>query len=168
VTHLWPSDALFRGMATASGPPFALAYDQGRGKTVLFSATDNAEPMGTTLEWDGTSWVDRTPADPAMSPPSRWGHAMAYDAARAKTVLFGGIDSAGPRFDVWEWDGQTGTWVDRTPTAAGAVPDGTVRERLSMAWNAATGTVSSTTATARSAPGSGREGAGSSCRTATR
>ncbi|MHB8878486.1 MAG: hypothetical protein ACYC8T_32720, partial [Myxococcaceae bacterium] len=44
--------------------------------------------------------------------PARYGHALAYDAARQRVVLFGGLDSA-YLTDTWEWDGTT--WVRRTP-----------------------------------------------------
>jgi len=44
--------------------------------------------LADTWEWDGSQWVQRTPA---TSPPPRWGgHAMAYDSLRGRVVLFGG------------------------------------------------------------------------------
>ena len=36
---------------------------------------------------------------------SRHSHAMAYDSARGRTVLFGGIGSGDPTSTTWEWDG---------------------------------------------------------------
>jgi hypothetical protein len=59
-------------------------------------------------------------------PGHRYGHAMAYDQARARMVVFGGT---APNFycatglcnDVWEWDGAAGLWQKRTP-AGGAQP----------------------------------------------
>ena len=42
---------------------------------------------------------------------------MAYDAARARVVLFGGVDPAGTALaDTWEWDGSD--WTKRTPAAS--------------------------------------------------
>jgi len=42
-----------------------------------------------------------------LSPGPRIGHAMAYDARRKRTVLFGGFGSDGvPLNDTWEWDGR--------------------------------------------------------------
>src|SRR5512134_80585 len=38
------------------------------------------------------------------SPLSRNGHAMAYDSARGRVVLFGGVRSSGYLADTWEWD----------------------------------------------------------------
>ena len=38
---------------------------------------------------------------------------MAYDAARQRVVLFGGIGSTGYLGDTWEWDGTT--WAQKFP-----------------------------------------------------
>ncbi|MEB2313253.1 MAG: hypothetical protein OZ921_12455 [Sorangiineae bacterium] len=59
-------------------------------------------------------WEQRTPS---TSPPSRSYHAMAYDGARGKTVLFGGRDKGGdPLADTWTWDGSS--WANVTPAAS--------------------------------------------------
>jgi len=109
VTLPWPA----QGWLEPNEPSFALAYDSDRKRTVLFQHPRSYEAKGTTLEWDGTTWIDRTPPDPAPSPPARFGHALTYDASRGKTVLFGGVNTDRPR-DVWEWDGVA--WTNRTPT----------------------------------------------------
>jgi len=48
-----------------------------------------------------------------IGPIPRVGHAMAFDDARARTVLFGGGDFQ-DRFhgDTWEWDGEHWTQLD--------------------------------------------------------
>ena len=43
---------------------------------------------------------------PSTSPPGRIGHAMVYDSARQRTVLFGGNTKTGNSTDTWEWDGK--------------------------------------------------------------
>lgn len=49
--------------------------------------------------------------------PVRMRFGLAYDAARARTVLFGGASAAGSIFgDTWEWDGSH--WLQRFPTAS--------------------------------------------------
>ena len=54
-------------------------------------------------------WANKTPA--GGSPAARFTHMMAYDAARSRTVLFGGVD--GTTFarynDTWLWDGSAWT-----------------------------------------------------------
>src|SRR5262245_48672493 len=48
-------------------------------------------------------WLAR---NPPTSPPVHFRHAMAFDAARGRTVLFGGRGrSAAALADTWEWDG---------------------------------------------------------------
>jgi hypothetical protein len=52
---------------------------------------------------------------PARVLDRRSQHALAYDAARQRVVLFGGWNT-GYLFDTWEWDG--GTWSQRSPSAS--------------------------------------------------
>jgi hypothetical protein len=105
----------------------ALAYDAARGKVVLFGGYGGGNKKDT-WEWDGGSgtWTDRTPA--GTSPSGRYGHAMVYDFARGKVILFGG-DSGGD--ETWEWDGVSGTWTKCTPT--GAIPS--ARRQHAMAYD---------------------------------
>jgi len=100
----------------------AMVYDEARGRVVLFGGVDSGTGnlLGDTWEWDGTAWIAKAPA---MSPSARAGHAMAYDSARGRVVLFGGKESglsgSGRRNDTWEWDGSTWTLVatDVSPSA---------------------------------------------------
>lgn len=52
-----------------------------------------------------------------FAPSARAGHVMAYDAARNRMVLYGGLSSATPvccpLADTWEWDGAA--WVLKQP-----------------------------------------------------
>lgn len=87
---------------------FAMVFDSGRGKVVLFGgngiAGDEQGFLGDTWEWDG-SW--KRVAD--SGPEARSSVAMAYDATRRETILFGGVR---PRFlfeDTWKWDGES--WI---------------------------------------------------------
>jgi hypothetical protein len=41
------------------------------------------------------------------SPGVRNAHGLAYDAERARVLLFGGADEKSVRSDLWEWDGET-------------------------------------------------------------
>ncbi len=95
----------------------AMAYDSVRQRAVLFGGSCfQSGPCwrGDTWEWDGVDWLDRTQPWPVPAPTGRWSHGMAYDAARARTVLFGGSDDPGHYFgDTWEWDGAN--WTERQP-----------------------------------------------------
>lgn len=55
-------------------------------------------------------WTQRVHFGPAP----RMDHAMAYDAARQRVVLFGGIDARGTFGDTWLWDGAYWTQVANT------------------------------------------------------
>jgi hypothetical protein len=101
----WTDKTPPSGAMPASGVGYATAYDSARGRVVLVAT--NAQQV---WEWDGTSWLDKTPS--GLKPSSRSVAAMAFDAARARVVLFGGFAGSYLQ-DTWEWDGAA--WVDRTP-----------------------------------------------------
>ncbi|MEM7201647.1 MAG: kelch repeat-containing protein [Planctomycetota bacterium] len=113
--------------ATGAGGPTlrfsaGVASDLQRRRVVLFGGDDGValyaptSPLADTWEWDGVQWSQLAPA---VAPPARWGHAMVYDRARQRVVLFGGSDAAGlyparsPLGDTWEWDGTT--WHPMSP-----------------------------------------------------
>ena len=69
-----------------------------------------------------------------IGPAPRVGHAMAYDAARGRVVLFGG-DTLGPEpfGDTWIWDGEDWTQVEDigpAPRAGHAMAYDRARERV--------------------------------------
>jgi len=107
----------------------AMAYDAARGVTVLFGGwyyDYGHYYLNDTWEWDGVVWVQRTPA---AAPTGRSIAAMAHDAARGVTVLFGGFNG-GFLGDTWEWDGTD--WLQRTPATAPSARYGSA-----MAYDAA-------------------------------
>ena len=61
-----------------------------------------------TLAGESAVWEKRSPAN---KPSARSDSAMAYDATRGRTVLFGGYAFT-PSAETWEWDGET--WTKRT------------------------------------------------------
>ena len=58
-----------------------------------------------------------------IGPSPRSGHAMAYDAARQRVVLFGGETRVGRQNDTWEWDGRAWTEVADTGPSARSFHD---------------------------------------------
>ncbi|MCA8970584.1 MAG: hypothetical protein KDC95_12395 [Planctomycetes bacterium] len=105
----------------------ALSYDLVRKRTILFGGRliTTAAPMADTWEWDGVTWARKTPS---RSPTGVADHAMVYDNARRRTVLFGGYTSLGtnqvpptPSDNTWEYDGSNWTQVMTTikPPARG-------------------------------------------------
>ncbi len=104
----------------------ALAYDGFNRQVILFGGRDGAGGvLRDTWIWDPSvppagGWVQRTPA---LSPPGRKGHAMAFDAVAQRVILVGGTDAANATLEnTFAWDGNT--WSQRTqrPPARDAVP----------------------------------------------
>lgn len=90
-----------------------MAFDSARGVCVLVGGVDAFGPSDETWEWDGVSWQQRAVGAGPGGPRSL--HAIAYDASRGKTVVFGGLP---PYLETWEWDGMSWTPVF-TPTVVG-------------------------------------------------
>lgn len=115
--------------ATSPAPRYdaSMAYDGATGTVVLFGGVVLGESVSTcgdssndTWVWDGAArtWTEVTPS---VSPGARSRATMAYDKARKKIVLYGGL---GARDDMdtatWLWDGVTRTWsVADTTTSPG-------------------------------------------------
>ena len=110
----------------------AATYDAVRDRVVMFGGGRQAGNVGPlplfsdTWEWDGVTWA-KIPVVTRPSPRAR--HAMAYDRAHERVVMFGGFDGTA-RDDTWEWDGQT--WTQRE--GAWGVP---ARSSHAMAYDAA-------------------------------
>lgn len=102
-----------------------MSYDSARGVTVLFGGVVTTSGSNVwnaeTWEYDGTTWTQKL----VSGPPRRSVGAMAYDAARGKTVLFGGVDGTGSsvfKSDTWEWDGSAWMQVMISGPVATAAP----------------------------------------------
>jgi hypothetical protein len=90
-----------------------MAFDDARGVAVMFGGAIPGEGgpaprLNDTWEWDGARWIERVAV---TVPTPRLRHAMAYDAARKRVLLFGGNTQDVPVFtvldDTWTWDGTT-------------------------------------------------------------
>jgi hypothetical protein len=88
----------------------AMAYDDATGKIVLFGGTNGTTFAFSNQTWtfDGNNWQQM---QPKVSPPARYGHALAYDAITKQIVLFGGYGNNGDLNDTWTWDGSNWTEV---------------------------------------------------------
>ncbi len=106
VTGTWPGARAYHGMA----------YDSARGVHVLYGGTTGTSIFGDTWEYDGAArtWTLRAPPDPGPGP--RIWFQLSFDAARNKTLLFGGTQDGTVQFgDTWTWDGRTGAWTQINP-----------------------------------------------------
>jgi hypothetical protein len=69
---------------------------------VLLIGSGSDTFLSDVWAWDGASWEEV----PTSNIPSRSGLTVAYDPARERFVLFGGVDRPGGKAldDTWEWD----------------------------------------------------------------
>jgi len=106
--------------------PGSVSWHVHREVTVLFGG----QYANDTWEWDGVNWTQRTSAH---TPLGRVTSVMAFDAARGKTVLFGGTAMPGGTWtllnDTWEWDG-----IDWTQLSPATSP--VVRQTAAMTYDA--------------------------------
>jgi hypothetical protein len=117
-TWTWDGTAWVRRTPAMSPPArwgHGLVWDARRERIVLFGGTDGADlALDDTWEWDGVRWQLCTSS--TTRPTARTHHAMAYDAARERVVVFGGKQTQPFTWlsDTWEWDG-TGWRQRMTP-----------------------------------------------------
>ncbi len=120
---LWAWDGTAWSQLSPGGdalPPrknFGAVHDPARKRVVVFGGIYGGlvvtpTYLGDTWEWDGAAWVERKPT--GALPPPRSGLALAHDAKRGRTVLFGGADGSTAYDDTWEWDGTS--WQQLSPT----------------------------------------------------
>jgi hypothetical protein len=108
--------AVWRRLHTESPPAryaHAMAFDSRRGVVVMYggaamTADGQTAHLEDLWEWDGNRW--REIAMTGRTPGKRYSPAMAYDIARDRVVLTGGLEVKGRgQFtafdDVWEWNG---------------------------------------------------------------
>lgn len=103
---IW-SQRTFRPAARWTAP---MAWDRERRVAILFGG----EGRDDTWKLSSAGWSELSPA---VKPPPRGHHAMGYDAARRRVVIFGGFAGGSSPYlqDTWEWDGIN--W-SLNPTAA--------------------------------------------------
>jgi hypothetical protein len=103
-------------LRSASGPvvlSMGLVYDEARQQTVMFGGRAGGF-FDATRTWDGTAWATVTAT---TRPSARAAVFMAYDATRAVTLLFGGVDAQNVVNDeTWTWNGSE--WQNLTSTLA--------------------------------------------------
>ena len=103
-----------------------MAYDVDRRVTLMFGGNSSvsldtpvATALGDTWTWDGTAW---TPQTTGTQPAARTMAALAYDAAHAQVVMFGGTDTTDTWLaETWLWNG---TWTQAHPATSPPAREG--------------------------------------------
>jgi hypothetical protein len=131
ATGEW-ADKTGGGASPSARSQAGMVFDSKNNKILLFGGGRSelgGDPMNITLaygdtwEYDGTRWTQRTTT---VAPSARSGFGLAYSTGSSKAYLFGGMEvttynaPGTPKQDIWEYDGGTGTWTERT--AAGSKP----------------------------------------------
>ncbi len=99
----------------------AIAFDSTRALLTLFIGYDAPWNHSQTWDWDGSRWSEHYDS----IPPPRTHPQLAYDARRARIVMFGGGMGREPfPSDTWEWDGTTWTSMMSSPTPGARVGAG--------------------------------------------
>lgn len=129
----WTFDTEWRAHTTTTAPAArgdaAMVWDSVRQRAVLYGGyvSGSSSAQSDTWEWDGAAWSQRTPTANAGTTRQ---HGMAFDAARGKTVLFGGSRSSTLSNQTWTFDGTT--WTRSNPFTAPSA-----RSFPAMTWDSA-------------------------------
>jgi hypothetical protein len=113
--EVWSWDGKRWELIPGSGPSArslsGAAFDSHRKRIVLYGGIGNEgakDLRGDIWEWDGKGWLQKSDTGGG----TRDHHVMAYDAARRKTVMYGGqISNRTWATDTWEWDGMKWTRI---------------------------------------------------------
>lgn len=90
----------------------AMCYNSNDQKIYLFGGNDAGGLVDDLWCWDGTNWVEITPA--TTSPDARMYATMCYLPAVDALVMFGGYVAAANN-ETWHYDFSAGDWVEQNP-----------------------------------------------------
>jgi hypothetical protein len=118
------------GISPSARRDYAIAYDNTRGRTILFGGIDEAgQLLNDTWEFDGERWFEILISGVPPSPRSR--PLMVYDAGRECTLLVGGESGSSVLNDAWCWNGERWSGLP--------APDFDARRGASIAYHAELG-----------------------------
>lgn len=101
----------------------AMVWEPTRGVLLLHGGQNrNWEMLPETWEWFPGSDAWRLVTDASqLNPGARTSHAMVWDSARERTILFGGTDLNRDFADTWAFDGSSSRW-ERLDTSGNPPP----------------------------------------------
>ena len=97
---------------------YAMVYDTLRHYVIAYGgrtgfSTDFQNINETwAFDYQSQTWMN---LEPVVSPPWRANHTMVYDLSRHKVLMFGGTNFIQVFNDVWEYDYDQNTWIERSP-----------------------------------------------------
>ena len=114
-------NAIAGDLRPPAGAGHAMAYDSQSDRVVSFGGLAGGRYGSDTwaYNFNTNTWTNMTPA---VMPPARYYHAMAYDSQSDRVILFGGIgiSGSGSAFlpnDTWAYDFNTNIWTNMTPAS---------------------------------------------------
>ena len=110
--YAWSGPAWALTGAAVSGPAFSPTQgiaSLGPTGGILLLDGGTLQGVATTWRFSSTGWAQV----PGAMPGLRSGHAMTYDIARQRVVMFGGFAGGTDFADTWEWNGQAWAEVNR-------------------------------------------------------
>jgi len=115
ATYTWTERS--KGVKPDKRYSYSMAYDSVNNKVVLFGGdkgNDNRADDTWIYDVSSDTWTQK---NPSTKPSAREGHAMVYDSANNKIILFGGYDSNGNDDETWVYDLAADTWTKKSPSA---------------------------------------------------
>ncbi|MBC7897906.1 MAG: hypothetical protein H7066_20970 [Cytophagaceae bacterium] len=110
--YAWSGTAWALSGGAASGPAFSPTQgvvSLGAAGGILLFDGGTLQGTASTWRWSSSAWAQV----PGATPGLRSGHAMAFDLARQRAVLFGGFANQVDFADTWEWNGTSWAEVNR-------------------------------------------------------
>ncbi len=114
VSYNWVR--MFPASAPSPRRGVAMTYDPVNGVVLAFGG------VLPGLSYVNELWTYSVPANawtritPASSPPPRWKAAFTYDPVQRAAILYGGLDAAGIRSDLWRYYVTNRTWQELQPS----------------------------------------------------
>jgi hypothetical protein len=95
-----------------------MIYDPKDEVIILFGGNTGITIVRDTWVFNCSSQV-WTEMSPTISPPARMSHAMVYDVANERAIVFSGYGAGGPTVnDTWAYDYSMNTWEEMSPAIA--------------------------------------------------
>jgi N-acetylneuraminic acid mutarotase len=111
----------------------SMVYDSDTGRALVFggevsTALSASGVLNDTWAYDPATnaWTTLNPT--GSLPAARASHAMAYDSAEHRAILFGGWNGSSRTNDTWTYDPATNAWTKLSPT--GSLPSGRCCNRM--------------------------------------
>src|SRR5215207_3432522 len=95
----------------------AMAYDEKRGRVILYGGKNLSGNLADLWEWDGVTWHRLCPV---CNPAARFSHKMIFNTERKEMIIYGGQDGKVGLAEGWTWNGEGWTYFQFAESSPGA------------------------------------------------